>query len=288
VPAELAERRDIVRRPGVWQTSSSLREMTLDICLFWHGARLRRLDRLCVASMVLTGQRTVLYSYEPVADVPEGVVHARAQDVIPEAEFRAKVGSGEWSLNQFSDIFRVTLMKQGRGVWLDTDIYLARPFLPDPGRHFLAWENGHRFGVSALYFPPDSPVIRAFDDYLASGEVVPPWLGFRRRVGRPLWLRLRGKPVRPSVLGITIFANDGISRLFRRFGLESQVAPKGTFYYWNGKDSARVYDPAFGLEPTRDPDFMGFHFAKKWPHSEEAPRPGSFFHWVAGQVAHLP
>lgn len=238
--------------------------------------------------MVLAGHRTVLYSYEPVDNLPQGVIAASAQDVIPEALFREKVEGGDWTLAQFSDVFRVMLMKQGRGVWLDTDVYLAKPFEPDPARHFLAWENDHRFGVSALYFPPDSPVIASFDAYLASGDAVPPWLGFRRRVVRPLLLRLRGKPVKPSVLGITVFGNDGISRLFRQHGLVNQVAPKGTFYYWNGKRAARVYDPAYGTEPMRDPDFIGFHFAKKSPEGLAPPVPGSFFAWAAGRVSYTP
>ncbi len=251
----------------------------MDICAFWHGPELRPIDRLCLTSMVLTGQTVDLYSYGRIKNLPDGLHLRDAREIVPEPLLE-NVNTGKWMLCQFSDIFRVALMKHQRGVWLDTDIYLTKQFHPRPEKHFLAWENRHRFGVSALYFPPNSPIIRDFDDYLESHASIPPWLGFRRRVLRPLLHRVKGIESVPANLGITIFANDGISRLFRKHGLAHTAAPKGTFYYWNGKSASRVYNPEYGLEPLKDPDFIGFHFADKGEDASKPPKPGSFFDWA--------
>ncbi len=81
------------------------------------------------------------------------------------------------------------LMKYQQGVWLDTDVYLVKQFHPDANKVWLARENAVRVGVSALYFPSDNPIIKVFEDYWASTEMVPHWLGFKRRVWKPFWLK---------------------------------------------------------------------------------------------------
>ncbi len=71
-----------------------------------------------------------------------------------------------------------------------------------------------------------------------------------------------GKEITPASIGITVFGNDGISRLARKYGIFGSAAPRENFYYWVGKDAARIYDPSYGLEPMDHPDFIGFHIHK--------------------------
>lgn len=261
----------------------------MDICTFWFGDKLRYVDSLCLASMVQTGQRVKLFVHGPVSGVPEGVELHDAEPILPlsvlyqlDPDFPDyKPGR---SIVQFSDIFRVMLMKHKQGVWLDTDVYLVKKFQPKENKVWLGRENRSRVGVSALYLPPDNPIIAAFDKYLASGNPVPEWLGFKRRVWMPLRLKMKALPVRPNRLGITVFGNDGISRLAKRHGFFSQAQPKEAFYYWTGREATRVFDPAFGLEPLNDPRFLGFHIHKK-ALTTEPPREGSFFDWAIKRTA---
>jgi len=258
--------------------------MPMDICTFWLGTELRPVDVVCLSSMVMAGQRVKLFAYAPIENVPDGVELHDAAGIMPLSvlyqldpdypAFRSAV-----SVVQFSDLFRAMLMKHRQGVWLDTDTYLVRPFLPKPDRVWLARENRQRVGVSAFYLPPDNPVIGAFEDYLRQDRAVPPWLGFKRRCLKPWLLRLQGKPVCPNRIGITVFGNDGISRLAKQFGFFKEAQPKETFYYWTGKESARIFDAAFGLEPMRSPHFIGFHIHAK-ELSGMVPPQGSFYDWA--------
>jgi len=256
----------------------------MDICSFWYGNKLRTIDRLCLSSMVMTGQRVKLFVYETVENVPDGVELHDAKAILPKSVLRRldpdypsfRPGL---SVVQFSDLFRIMLMKHSQGVWLDTDVYLIKPFHPDPGQIWLARENRTRVGVSALYLPPDNPVIIAFKAYMQGNNPVPDWLGFKRRVVQPLTLRMKGLPVRPNRLGITIFGNDGISRLAKRFGFFSEARPKETFYYWTGRKAERIFDPAYGLQPLDHPDFIGFHVHRK-VLTDQMPQQGSFYDWA--------
>ena len=260
----------------------------MDICTFWYGPSLRDVDRICLASMVMTGQRVKLFSYAPIDNVPEGVEMHDASTILSEQVFKRLDPNypnlrSRTTIVQFSDIFRIMLMKHRQGVWLDTDVYVLKQFHPDPTKPYLARENHFRVGVSALYLPHDHPIIREFEDYVASSDPLPRWLGVRRGKLRPLYYRLTGKEVTPAAIGITIFGNDGISRLARKYGIFKNAAPQENFYYWVGKEATRIYDPIYGIEPTKHPDFIGFHIHKK--HKEVVSmQPGSFYMWAIDRV----
>lgn len=263
----------------------------MDICTFWYGSQLRPVDHMCLTSMVRTGQRVKLFSYQPVENLPEGVEQHDAATIMPIESFR-RLDPGFPNLKdnltivQFSDIFRINLMKHRQGVWLDTDVYLHKQFHPDASKPYLARENRERVGVSALYFPPDHPVIAEFDAYMAGDYPLPKWLGLRRRVLRPLWYRLIGKEVTPAMIGITIFGNDGISRLAKKYGCFNNAAPKESFYYWTARDCLNIFDPKYGLEPLNHPEFIGFHVHRKSPE-ELVARKGSFYEWMLKQTGEL-
>ena len=208
----------------------------MDICTFWYGPRLRDVDRICLASMVMTGQRVKLFSYAPIENVPAGVELHDASSILPELVFK-RLDPGypnfhsRTTIVQFSDIFRIMLMKHKQGVWLDTDVYLLKQFHPDPSKPYLARENRFRVGVSALYLPHDHPIIREFEAYVAASYPLPRWLGLRRGKLRPLYYRVVGKEVTPAAIGITIFGIDGISRLSRHYCFFCTAAPPEYFFY---------------------------------------------------------
>ncbi|WP_343314192.1 hypothetical protein AAIB41_03350 [Brucella sp. BE17] len=263
----------------------------MDICTFWYGPRLREVDRICLASMVMTGQRVKLFTYAPVENLPAGVELHDAETILPEKTFRRLDPNypnlrTRRTIVQFSDLFRIMLMKHEQGVWLDTDVYLVKQFHPDPSVPYLARENRFRVGVSALYLPKDHPIIDEFETYIGASYPLPRWLGIRRGKLRPLYYRMIGKEVTPASIGITVFGNDGISRLARKYGNFKTAAPQENFYYWVGRDATRIYDPAYGLEPLRHPDFIGFHIHKK--HKEVVSlRSGSFYVWAMDRVKAL-
>ncbi|WP_354186892.1 hypothetical protein [Bartonella japonica] len=261
----------------------------MDICTFWYGGQLRLVDRLCLSSMVRTGQRVKLFSYDKKIDnLPVGVELHEAESILPRsAIYRIDPNFSDddpgCTIVQFSDFFRVMLMKYQQGVWLDTDVYLVKQFHPDVDKIWFARENAARVGVSALYFPSDNPIIEVFENYLAGTGMVPYWLGFRRRVWKPFWLKRKKKPILPKNLGVTIFGNDGISRLAKQYGFFHKAKEKETFYYWTGRKAEYIFDPSFGVEPLADPRLIGFHIHRK-AKTIQKPQEGSFYHWAVSRI----
>src|SRR5436305_1851673 len=68
------------------------------IVTFWHG-RLDRLRLLCLASQVAAGHKVTVYSFEPLAGLPEGVGNAEAEAVLPRSfaeRLRPSGADGAW------------------------------------------------------------------------------------------------------------------------------------------------------------------------------------------------
>lgn len=93
--------------------------------------------------------------------------------------------------------------------------------------------------------PPDNPIITEFDNYLNGENLVPTWLGFKKRIWKPFLLKIKGQCVQPNRLGITVFGNDGLPRLSKKYHFFLNAKPKETFYYWAGRDAEKIFDPAF-------------------------------------------
>lgn len=266
----------------------------MDICTFWYGGKLRIVDNICLRSMVIATQHTKqnvkLYSYENIK-VPEGVILCDASEILDknvikriDPYFPNLKQYNQLSIVQFSDIFRIMLMKKQKGLWLDTDLYLYKSFIPQFDKMWLAQENYNRLGVSVMYIPANNPIIDEFMHYLESEQTLPSWIGVKRKYIKPILLKLQNKCIITPSVGITIFGNDGISRLAKKYKLFNQAQVKQSFYYWTANKSAYIYNAKFGLEPLENKNFMGFHIHRK-NASTILPPQGSFYYWAVKRVA---
>lgn len=267
----------------------------MDICTFWYSGNLRIVDRLCLASMAIaskkTGQRVKLYSYMQIANLPEGVDLCNAAEIMSkdfiyrlDPEYHPSHPGAGVAVVQFSDFFRVMLMKHGAGVWLDTDTYLLKAFNPDGKELWLARESMSRLGVSAMYLPLDSPIITEFEEYMRGKQIIPNWTGVKRRFIKPLLLKLRGKRVITPNIGITLFGNDGISRLAKKYGDWHKAHNKKSFYYWTTSKANRIFSTKWGLAPLNDSKVLGFHIHRKALTNIMPPK-GSFYYFAIKRVA---
>ena len=85
--------------------------MRPDVVTFWHGP-LDRLRQTCLRSQVAAGHKVTVYSFEPLAGLPDGVGNAEAEAILPHAfseKLRPPQPDGswrDWTTLQFSDFFR--------------------------------------------------------------------------------------------------------------------------------------------------------------------------------------
>src|SRR5688500_1370812 len=98
------------KRPGIGRCNS-----------LWLGPRLGPVEQACLLSVLRQGHEMALYCYEEPEGVPEGVNLLDAEEIIPRREIVRSPGGGA---SFFSNRFRYELQRQGRGTWIDCDLYL--------------------------------------------------------------------------------------------------------------------------------------------------------------------
>lgn len=256
--------------------------MLPDIVTFWHG-ELDALRALCLRSQAAAGHRVTVYSFAPLAGLPDGVGNADAETVLPRAfaeRLRPTGPSGawrDWTTLQFSDFFRMRLMAQRAGLWLDADVLLLKPIALDPGRAYFAWESPRQLGNSVLYLPPDDPIVAAFEALMRQPELTPDWLALRHRLTFRLH-KIRGNASRLSDIRVSIFGPAALTALARRFGCLQDALPKKSFYAVHAEPRL-FFEPSDFSALTADPDILGFHISPKG-RGGETPVPGSFYAWA--------
>ncbi|MFN8309498.1 MAG: glycosyltransferase [Chitinophagales bacterium] len=98
----------------------------------WIGGALSPIEMLCIQSFRYHGYTFKLWTYQDVANIPEGTEIGNANDIIPESGVfnYAKInrfGFGKGSYAGFSDIFRYKLLYEKGGIWVDMDISCLSP-----------------------------------------------------------------------------------------------------------------------------------------------------------------
>jgi hypothetical protein len=139
--------------------------MRPDVVTFWHGP-LDGLRLTCLRSQVAAGHKVTVYSFDPLPGLPDGVGNAEAEAILPHSfseRLRPPEPDGswrDWTILQFSDFFRMRLMAERAGLWLDADVLLLKPIEIDPAKPYFAWERRRQLGNSVLYLPADDPIVR--------------------------------------------------------------------------------------------------------------------------------
>jgi hypothetical protein len=263
--------------------------MPPDVVTFWHG-RLDRLRQLCLRSQVAAGHKVTVYSFEPLAELPDGVGNAEAEAVLPHsfAEKLRPTGPGgtwrDWTTLQFSDFFRMRLMALGEGLWLDADVLLKKPVEIDPAKPFFAWERPRQLGNSVLYLPPDDPIVAAFTSLMQQDELTPDWLALRHRLTFALH-KLRGGSTRVSDIRVALYGPAALTALARRASALHHALPKKSFYAVHAEPKL-FFDPTEFLALVSDPEIIGFHISPKG-RGDEPPVAGSLHAWAAERFAAL-
>jgi hypothetical protein len=256
--------------------------MRPDVVTFWHGP-LDGLRRTCLRSQVAAGHKVTVYSFDPLAGLPDGIVNAAAEAILPRAfseKLRPPQPDGswrDWTILQFSDFFRMRLMAQRAGLWLDADVLLLKSVEIDLAKPYFAWERPRQLGNSVLYLPPDDPIVTAFDELMKQQELTPNWLALRHRLTFALQ-RLRGGSKRLSDIRVAIYGPAALTALARRESELQHALPKQSFY-------AVHAEPKLFFEPTdfsallADPEIVGLHISPKG-RGGAMPIPGSLHAWA--------
>ncbi|MCS3444785.1 MULTISPECIES: hypothetical protein [Bradyrhizobium] len=257
--------------------------MLPDIVTFWHGS-MDALRQTCLRSQLAAGHKVTVYSFDPIPGLPDGIGNAEAEAVLPHS-FAEKLRPAEpdgswrdWTMLQFSDFFRMRLMAQRAGLWLDADVLLLKGVELDPAKPYFAWERPRQLGNSVLYLPPDDPIVRAFEALMQQDELIPDWLALRHRLTFAM-RRLRGKSSRLADIRVAIYGPAALTALARRAGELQHALPKRSFYAVHAEPRL-FFEPSDFSRYLNDPGIIGLHISPKG-RGKEAPIPGSLYAWAA-------
>lgn len=126
---------------------------------FWHGP-FSPYEALCLSSFLHAGIAVELYSYHPIAGLPEGTIPKDAREILDRdvAFYQHEFDGPSPSLH--SNEFRYALLDRLGGWWVDTDVMLVAPALPDVDC-FLARQSDRELNGAVMCFRAGHPLIRA-------------------------------------------------------------------------------------------------------------------------------
>jgi hypothetical protein len=229
-----------------------------------------------------------VYSFDTIAGLPDGVANAEAEAILPHAfaeRLRPSQPDGswrDWTLLQFSDFFRMRLMAERAGLWLDADVLLLKPVEIDPAKPYFAWERPRQLGNSVLHLRPDDPIVIGFEKLIAQDELTPDWLAFRHRLTFAV-RRLRGGSNRLSDVRVAIFGPASLTALARRSQELRYALPKKSFYAVHAEPNL-FFDPSDFSALIADSEVIGLHISPKG-RGNQPPIPGSLYAWATEKFA---
>ncbi|SMQ85714.1 hypothetical protein SAMN06295905_3004 [Devosia lucknowensis] len=231
--------------------------MTLPtIVSFWHGP-LSWLEVLCITSFRRRGHAVVVYSYEPMANLPSGAEWRDATQVLPRERLVFYKGKGTPGV--FSDHFRYAVLRAGLGVYADLDIFCVKP-IAGPPDYLFAWERSGSVNGAVLHIPKSAPLL---DDLLDIFEktgrpLLEPHLPPIRRMEVAI-RRLVGDRVSPEHMQYGATGPMALTHYVARHGLTAEVRPAATFYPVPYEGIPALMKSDSSLETAIKPDTLGIH-----------------------------
>jgi hypothetical protein len=231
--------------------------MTLaTIVTFWHGP-MSWLEMLCATSFVRQGHRVEVYGYERIEGLPAGVVWRDAAEILPRDKLVFYKGRGTPGV--FSDYFRMSLLKAGRGIWADLDVYCMRP-IAEPPAYLMGWEREGSVNGAVLLLPAQSELLGKL--LAVFTEEKRPLLEPHLPIGRRLEVaarRLMGQAVPPEYMQYGATGPFALTHYTRVLGLVGQVQPREVFYPVRYEEIPRLMQAGSRLEHYVRPETLAVH-----------------------------
>jgi hypothetical protein len=124
---------------------------------FWHGPELSPYEVACLNSFTAYGAEVALYSYEPIANLPTGVIAKDAGAILPPDALNDFPIHGVPSMAHFTDYFRFVMFTKTDEIWIDTDMVLLRDFDLDLPGNLIGRETATSICTALLRLDPDDP-----------------------------------------------------------------------------------------------------------------------------------
>ncbi|MDO5527805.1 MAG: hypothetical protein Q4F71_00210 [Paracoccus sp. (in: a-proteobacteria)] len=202
-----------------------------EIGTFWVAGALGWMEVLSLSTMLARGHKVTLFSYGPVANLPEGVIWRDAREIFDTD--RIFVHGAMRTPSAHSDIFRMKMFAQTDMVWMDLDFLLLRPLATEAAFIFAPEgpTEAHSIGNSVFRLPENSQTLARALEYF-EGVVS----GRRRYRSEMLYEDApggafgSGLPAQALDMHIATFGPLLMNRLLKATGEVAQQMPWSSFY----------------------------------------------------------
>ncbi|GAA3855876.1 glycosyltransferase [[Pseudomonas] carboxydohydrogena] len=124
---------------------------------FWHGNAMPPYQQACLASFARRGHRVEVFTYQEDACFASGLHVCDAREILPEQQVLRPLAGGKLGIH--ANLFRYALLERLGGWWIDPDVMLMQPDLPD-GDVYIAPPDVFRCTpVAVLKFPAGHPLM---------------------------------------------------------------------------------------------------------------------------------
>lgn len=146
---------------------------------FWHGSELSTMELLCIESFINHGHAFHLYCYDEIKKIPEKCVLFDANKIVSQDKIFYDSKGG---ISGFANYFRIHLLFEKGGWWVDLDIVCLKTF--DFSSEFCFSSENHpgqhiRYTNCCIKSPSKSEFlhdyIEIFDEIIKKYEIIP-WL----------------------------------------------------------------------------------------------------------------
>ena len=168
---------------------------------FWSGT-LSPYETSCLASFIKNGYEVVLYSFEEIRDLPDGVQRADARKIVDRSYLDRFITNRATNVASFSDYFRYLMFLKTDLCWTDTDIFMLQGFEINPNDNFFVVEDGRNICNALSRIDGASPELKEIiekTESILDKDV--PWAAAQSFIGktyRKKWREIAGSLKRPE------------------------------------------------------------------------------------------
>jgi len=141
---------------------------------FWHGKSMGAYQLLCLRSFADRGHQVEVFSYDRDLHLPGWIERRSAAEILPREAVLRPLQDHRVAIH--GNLFRYALLHQRGGWWIDPDVVLLRPDLPDANLFFAGADVFNCTATGALRFPKAHPIMEsALEKTRAIGDAVADW-----------------------------------------------------------------------------------------------------------------
>ncbi len=220
----------------------------------WVGDSLSKIEQVSLASFVHHGHRTELFTYGPVAGLPDGVFVRDANEILPEDSIFTYKKRPSYAA--FANWFRYVMLHREGGVWVDTDMVCLKPFDFETDM-FFGFEELDRVNNAVLGARPGLELFAHLARQSENPNHLLPYDNGRERRRKFVRRYLRGNQRGDLKWGET--GPTALTRAMIHFGLEDHALPIKAFYPIHHTCWIDIFNTSYSTPEPYFPETYAIH-----------------------------